>query len=87
MVNKKYSKGGSMSNDDAAGCLAITLVVALAIVIWGMISLVGAFITMWAWNLVMPAVFGLSVITYWQALAVNLLVGLVKGIITIKNRA
>tara|TARA_Y100001972_G_scaffold125217_1_gene175971 strand:+ start:2666 stop:2908 length:243 start_codon:yes stop_codon:yes gene_type:complete len=34
------------------------------------------FIVRWLWNWVMPPLFGLTVITYWQALALGLLVSL-----------
>ena len=33
-------------------------------------------IVKWVWNWVMPTLFGLTVITYWQALALGLLVSL-----------
>ena len=32
-----------------------------------------AFPTMWLWNWLMPALFGITKITFWQALGINLL--------------
>lgn len=43
-----------------------TLIVSITVVI---ISLIAAFPIMWLWNFVMPAVFGLTRITFWQAFA------------------
>ena len=34
------------------------------------------FIVRWLWNWIMPPLFGLTIITYWQALALGLLVSL-----------
>lgn len=46
-----------------------------------------SFITMWAWNLVMPALFHLPSISLLQAFALNLLIGIIKGIfkVTVKK--
>jgi len=44
------------------------------------VSLLLALPTMWLWNWLMPAIFGLSEVTFWQALGLNFLSGiLVKG--------
>lgn len=32
--------------------------------------------TMWLWDYLMPTLFGLSTITFWQALALNVLCGI-----------
>jgi hypothetical protein len=43
-------------------------------------ALLMAFPTMWLWNWLMPAIFGLKVITFWQALGINFLCGILfKG--------
>lgn len=39
-------------------------------------SLLFAFPIMWLWNWLMPVIFGLIKITFWQALGVNLLCGI-----------
>lgn len=36
-------------------------------------ALITAVIVMWLWNWLMPAVFGLAVITFWQAFGLNVL--------------
>lgn len=43
------------------------------IVIVAIISLILALPTMWLWNWLMPILFGLTKITFWQALGVNIL--------------
>lgn len=45
----------------------------------------GALITMLAWNIFVPAIFGLTVITFWQALALNILAGLFFKVTRISN--
>ncbi|MFW6272701.1 MAG: hypothetical protein ACOC2U_02840 [bacterium] len=35
--------------------------------------------TMWLWNWLMPTIFGLTKITFWQALGINILSGLLFG--------
>lgn len=32
--------------------------------------------TMWLWNWLMPVIFGLTEITFWQALGINILAGI-----------
>lgn len=39
------------------------------------IALLVAFPTMWLWNWLMPTIFGLTKITFWQALGINILCG------------
>lgn len=53
-------------------------VVLLAVVFTVMFlsAAVFSFVTMWAWNVVVPAVFGLPEISLLQAFALNLLAGL-----------
>ena len=50
--------------------LGATIVAFLLIII---VSLILAFPTMWLWNWLMPAIFGLGRITVWMALGINLL--------------
>ena len=61
-----------------------TLIVAiLLIAIFGLIL---AFPVMWLWNWIMPAIFGLVKISFWQAFGINLLCGfLFRGTTTIKQ--
>tara|TARA_B100000809_G_C15029098_1_gene491246 strand:+ start:217 stop:651 length:435 start_codon:yes stop_codon:yes gene_type:complete len=37
------------------------------------------FVIMWLWNLLMPAIFGLAVITYWQAVGLFILSKILFG--------
>ena len=39
------------------------------------VALLFALPTMWLWNALMPDIFGLTQITFWQALGLNLLSG------------
>ena len=50
--------------------IALLVVVAIAI-----LALLPAF-TMWLWNWLMPAIFGLTTINYWQALGLMALASL-----------
>ncbi|MGD0497551.1 MAG: hypothetical protein ABSC23_03845 [Bryobacteraceae bacterium] len=47
-----------------------------ALVIVAVLALVLALPTMWLWDYLMPTLFGLKTITFGQALAMNLLTGL-----------
>lgn len=49
----------------------IALIVLLAILM--------ALPTMWLWNWLMPTIFGLTKITFWQALGINLLTGILRS--------
>ncbi len=46
---------------------------------------VAALITMFAWNIIIPAVFGLTKISFLQALGLNLLIGLLTNNIRIRK--
>ena len=37
------------------------------------IDLIVSLPVMWLWNLLMPSIFGLTQITFWQALGINIL--------------
>lgn len=60
-----------------------------AVIVGPVIILVLAIIlvlpTWWAWNAVMPYVFGLPTINGWQAFAIVLLTSLFKGTTTVKK--
>ena len=66
----KYSfgkKGSSWS-----GCL-VPIIMILAFLF------IGPAITMWLWNALMPDIFGLPVITYWQAFGLEILGHILLG--------
>lgn len=48
----------------------------VGIVIILVTALLIGFPTMWLWNYVMPTIFGLTKITFWQAFALNCLAGI-----------
>ena len=43
------------------------------------LSLLEAFPLMWLWNALMPALFGLTRITFWQAVGLGLLTSILFG--------
>lgn len=58
----------------------------IALVFVAIFALILALPVMWLWNWIMPAVFGLIKITFWQALGINLLCGfLFRGTTTVKS--
>ena len=55
-----------------------------AMVIFGIIAITGlaillGFVIMWLWNWLMPMIFGLPELTYWQAVGVFILAKLIFG--------
>ena len=52
------------------GAILLTVIIILPF------AALGALVTMWAWNILVPAIFGLAKITFLQAWAVNILAGL-----------
>jgi hypothetical protein len=48
---------------------AICIVIALCL----LIAIIAALPTMWLWNWLMPVIFGLGKITFWQAMGINML--------------
>lgn len=49
------------------------LIVFGAVALIGFVALILALPTMWLWNWLMPKIFGLITINFWQALGINLL--------------
>ena len=47
-----------------------------AILLVAIVSILMALPTMWLWNWLMPLIFGLIKINFWQALGINLLAGI-----------
>ena len=45
------------------------------LVLIGFIALLLGFPVMWLWNWIMPAIFALPRVTFWQAVGINLLCG------------
>lgn len=61
-----------MKEQVLAGC---GIIVAAIFAVAG-IALLMAFPTMWLWNWLMPVLFGLTKITFWQALGINVFSGI-----------
>lgn len=57
----------------------IGAIVLIVLVVIACLSL-GGWITMWAWNLIMPALFHLPQITWLMGIAINILIGLIKPV-------
>lgn len=54
-------------------------VFAAAFLVVGVIVVIGLLLTlptMWLWNWLMPTLFGLKTITFWQAVGINVLSGI-----------
>jgi hypothetical protein len=54
-------------------CLGLIVVVTALLAVW-------VWVVQWAWNAIVPAVFGGPTIEYWQAAAVLVLVSLFNGV-------
>jgi len=50
--------------------------VLLVLFIVAVLAFILAFPTLWLWNWLMPAIFGLTKITFWQAVGINILSGI-----------
>lgn len=67
-----------MSKSNAGvGCLAAVGAIALVIALWLVIVGLSALVLMFAWNLVLPALFGWPVLTYPMAFGLSLLIGII----------
>ncbi len=56
----------------------VAMIIFGGIIVIGFIALFG-YVAMWLWNALMPAIFGLTAITYWQAVGLLLLAKLFFG--------
>ena len=61
------------------GAYFITLILSIAF------SLLMTWPAMWLWNLLMPELFGLGTITFWEMFALSVLIDILIGKVTIKN--
>ncbi|MEC3907429.1 hypothetical protein VOI54_10395 [Tamlana sp. 2201CG12-4] len=56
----------------------------VGMIIFGIIAVIGlailfGFIIMWLWNWIMPELFGLTTLTYWQAIGLFILLKILLG--------
>ena len=63
-------------NTKLAGCLGTFFVSIIFFIVLFAIDLIFAFPFMWPWNWLMPELFGLKVIEYWQAFGLMILCGM-----------
>lgn len=56
--------------------LKILGLIMLGVLLVIVIALLFTFPTLWLWNWLMPPLFGLTKITFWQALGINILAGM-----------
>ena len=70
---KPFSKGTISQLAHIIGWIVIGLAFA------GLFALVFGYVVKWVWNMLMPAVFGLSQITFWQAFGIVILAKLLFG--------
>lgn len=59
------------------GCLALTGVIAILIAVWAAWVAVISLVFMWAWNLVVPAVFGGPTLDFGAAFALMLVTSII----------
>lgn len=56
------------------------LICVIAVVILVIVIALSGLLTMWAWNTFIVYMFGLKTIGFWQAIALNVLLSLVRGV-------
>jgi len=56
--------------------MKILLIIIGAIGLVFVLALLFTFPTLWLWNWLMPVIFGVTKITFWQAFGLNLLAGI-----------
>jgi hypothetical protein len=62
------------------GYILIAILIALLIIL---AFIVGGWITMWAWNLVMPVLFHLQTINLMQGIAIDVLISTIRGLLSV----
>ena len=75
----------SKMNTKLAGCLGTFFVTIIFFIVLFAIDLIFAFPFMWLWNWLMPELFGLKVIEYWQAFGLMILCGMLFKSPTVDN--
>lgn len=56
--------------------LIVLLAAVSMLLVVSVFALIAAFPTMFLWNWLMPELFGIKAVTFWQALGINLLTGI-----------
>ena len=79
MESKAQEKRKSLSGGIVSRLVHIVGWVIIGLGFAVLFALVFGFVVKWIWNLLMPAVFGLSEITFWQAFGIVILAKLLFG--------
>lgn len=77
----KFSYNRSASTWEVILIFALNFLLVLGVI--AAFAALGALIVSWAWNAFMPSVFGLPQITFLQAFALTMLIGSVKGLLSV----
>lgn len=71
----------------AASWIELTLLIIASIILITLICFLFGWVTMLLWNWLVPVIFGLGTITFWQALGLIVLVKLVFGGIHVNTKS
>lgn len=70
-----------------ASWIELTLLIIVSIILVALICFLSGWATMLLWNWLVPVIFGLGTITFWQALGLIVLVKLIFGGIHINTKS
>ena len=70
-----------------ASWIELTLLIIASIILVTLICFLSGWVTMLLWNWLVPAIFGLGTITFWQALGLIILIKLVFGGIHVNTKS
>ena len=70
-----------------ASWIELTLLIIASIILVTLICFLSGWVTMLLWNWLVPVIFGLGTITFWQALGLIILIKLVFGGIHVNTKS
>ena len=70
-----------------ASWIELTLLIIASIILITLICFLSGWVTMLLWNWLVPVIFGLGTITFWQALGLIILIKLVFGGIHVNTKS
>lgn len=70
-----------------ASWIELTLLIIASIILVTLICFLSGWVTMLLWNWLVPVIFGLGTITFWQALGLIVLVKLIFGGIHVNTKS
>lgn len=68
-----------LDDNDKINALSCVLAAVLLIIVWTAIAATSGWILMLLWNWLIPSIFGLTEITYWQAVGITALLTFIGG--------